>query len=227
MHLRYRIGRTSFIALSLIATVLAAGCSTPPNSVLRLRAQESMERGDFDEAEAPLTLAVKQHPGDWKALYYLGLVRLNQNRPLDARLRLEAAYALRDEHSETPDILDALAEAYLREPNEDKLFNLLNDAVARYGTTRDFLRQGEFLARAGDVDGARVAYEKALKFAREDDIRPWLATADFYEGLGDRATAIQALRRAAAIEPENKSIQRRIESLSMGPGPAIGANPPR
>jgi Flp pilus assembly protein TadD len=149
----------------------------------------------------------------------MGLVKLAQERPLDARLHLEVAYSLRDSDPETPDILDALAKALFMEGATSKLDIMLRSATATYGTPRDYYRQAEYLAKAGDVDGARAAYLKAMKVAKPEDITPFIKQADFYEGLGDKVNAVIALQQAAAIEPQNRVIAQRISKLVLDTTP--------
>lgn len=209
------------------APAVLAGCQAH-SGALRLQAEQAIARGEYDTADRKLAIVLDRNPADWKALYWTGLIRLKQNRFLDARLLLERAYAVRDEHLETPDILDALAEAYLREPNQEKLVILLRSATQRYGAPRDYVRQGKYLARAGDVDGAEIAFVKATRFAAEDDIWTWLQAADFYEGIGDKDNALVALNHALRIEPHNLVIQRRIRTLQQpgaGAGTTVGVKP--
>lgn len=207
-------------ALTIAAVFLFVGCSAAPNSLLRLQAREAMDAKDYTTAREKLDTALAQDPADWKANYYMGLVRIAQDKPLDARLKLEVAYSLRDDDPETADILDALAQALHKEGNSEKLDVMLKGATTRYGKPRDYYRQAEYLAKEGDVDGARAAYLKAVKVARADDITPFIKQADFYESLGDKVNAVVALQQAQAIEPQNLTIARRISALVVGPAAA-------
>ncbi|MEX2212664.1 MAG: hypothetical protein WD768_00965 [Phycisphaeraceae bacterium] len=217
------LSRSLFSAVAALMLIAAVGCSTAPNSVLRLEAKQALDKKDYVTAEQRLDRALIQDPADWKAQYYLGKLRLAQSRPLDARLALEIAYSLRDSHPETPDVIDALAEAYRREPVLEKLHTLLKTANRRYGTTRDYLRQAHFLGLIGDVDGAKVAFLKAQEFRKGDDITPFVKAADFYEGLGDRVNATIALRQALQIEPKNLVLLGRLQNLQATPTPSVGA----
>lgn len=217
----------STLSLTLALTLgLAAGCATPPNSVLRLHAKDAIDQKDYTTAREKLERALGQDPADWKANYYMGLVRIEQERPLVARLHLEVAYSLRDNDPETPAILDALAQALHNEGDIDKLDIMLKSATNRYGKPHDFYRQAKFLGLQGDVDGARAAYLKAANVSRADDITPFIKQADFYEGLGDRVNAVVALQQAQQIEPYNRTIASRISSLVLDPKPAVDATIP-
>ncbi len=228
MHFTMRFPRferstpVSMLAVLALA-IFAGGCTTQPNSILRLHAKDAIDRREYTAADQKLATALGQDPADWKANYYMGLVRLAQQRPLDARLHLEVAYSLRDQDPETPDILDALADALHQEGANEKLDIMLKAATNRYGQPRDFYRQATFLTKQGDVDGAKAAYLKAVNVSRKDDITPHMKLADFYEGLGDRVSAMVALQQAQQIDPFNRTIAQRIQSLLVEPTPAADA----
>lgn len=214
----------STLILAAAPLFLLTGCTGAMNSSYRHQAREAMDRGDFDKADAILAKAVSEEPGDWKSHYYLGLVRLQQNRFIDAQLELESAHAIRDSNEETPDIIDALAQAHYKQNDLERLNIVLEAATRRYGTTRDYLRQAEFLAKAGDVDGAKTAYLKACKFAGADDPTPHLKAASFYESLGDKATALSLLRHVQTMQPRNRVVGARIAALQAEIGPGITAD---
>jgi tetratricopeptide (TPR) repeat protein len=210
---------TRLATLTVIVAALLAGCVNAPNSLLRLQAKDAIDQKDYGTAREMLDRALAQDPADWKANYYMGLVKLAQGRALDARLHLEVAYSLRDSDPETPDILDALAESLYKEGAQSKLDIMLRSAASTYGTPRDYYRQAEYLARQGDVDGARAAYLKAVRVARPEDITPFMKQADFYEGLGDKLNAVTALQQAQSIEPQNRVIAQRISRLVLDTTP--------
>jgi tetratricopeptide (TPR) repeat protein len=102
---------------------------------------------------------------------------------------------------------------------------MLNNANELYGGSNDFLRQANYLTKLGDMDQAKVAYQKAIHFAAQDDAEPWIAMAAFYELVGDKGNAIEALRHAHAINPANLSVADRLRHYGIVPGPAAGIQP--
>ena len=169
--------------------------------------------------------AVEQDPTDWKSVYYLGLIRLQQGRWFTSRMLLERALVLRRDHPETADILDALAESMSRLKQIDDLHALLDQAIEDYGTSRDYMRQGRYLMELGDVDAAKLSYRKGAYFAADGDAGPFVALADFYESIGDTSGAIEALRYAFAITPKNRALQDRLRRYGIVPGPTVGLVP--
>jgi len=205
--------------LSIVCMFIAAGCE--PNPVLRRKGIDAFHAGEVTQADRHFTKAVRQDPTDWKSLYYLGKVRLEQDRALDATLVLEKALSLRNDHEQTPQILDALAQSLYQQGETARLHTMLQRAIDEYETSRDFLRLAKFMGKTGDRDSAKVALRKATYFARPGDATPWLALADFYESLDDTDQTIDALRRALAINPRSRQVRTRLRKYGIVPGPTV------
>lgn len=206
------------------ALAVIAGCSQP-NAFVRKHGIEAYHQDNHDKADQLLSQAVEQDPTDWKSLFYLGLVRLEQDRPFDAQLLLEQSLQLRYNHDETDDILDALADALDRRGRIERLEALLEDAVRKEGTSRDYMRQGRYLAKLGDIDAAKLAYRKAAFFAEDGDAQPFVVLADFYEKIGDTSNAVTALRHAHAIQPKDGQLSERLRRYGIVPGPTAAIEP--
>lgn len=226
--------RTVCATLLGILIVTGTGCETPPNNVLRLQAEKAIKKGDFDRADERMALALEREPSDWKALYYRGLVRIAQNRPIDARIVLEQSFEIRRGRPGFGDVADALAETYLRSKDHERLHGFLLQLTTDYGTVRDFLRQGKYLSLSGDADGANLAYAKAVKFARDDDPNPWKAIASFYKKIGDHTNERVALMKLFDMNPRDPRVRSRLRELDVlsttpgtGVGASFGARPPQ
>lgn len=210
-------------AIALAGVLLStAGCDTVPNTSLRQRGTVAAARGDHAHAEVNFAQAVKQDPTDWRAQIGLGESLMKQARWFEAQIVLERALILRGSNPETPGIVDQIAESLFRQRKVEELNTFLAQSIEAYGTTRDYLRQGNYLAKVGDADGARVAYRKAVEFAAPDDAQPYLALVAFYELIGDRDSALMALRRAYAITPDDKHVNNRLRQYGLVPGPTVG-----
>ena len=218
------IARTAMTALSVL--LFCAGCES--NAYLRKIGQDALAEGRIDSAEPALRRAIDQDPTDWKAQFLLGQVLLKKSEPFEARQILENALASRlDVHEKTSEIIDALAEAVYQEGDHDRLVNVLENACRDYGTPYDFLRQGRYLTRAGDVDGAVLAYRKAARFAGRGDVRAYLKMADLFASLGDRPRAVEELRTALAAAPNHRLVYEKLREFGVVPGPTLVDAAPR
>lgn len=225
---RYRNRVLTTLSAVMAVVFVLVGCQGPSKHLQRSHGIRYYETGLLSLAEARLAGVVEKDTTDWKAMYYLGLVRLKQNRPLDAELLLERAYRIRQDGVETPDILDALAEAmHKQHKNNAKLYAILDGATQRYGQVRDYVRQGKYFGLSGDADAAQLAFQKSYQLAEADDPTPYVAAADFYESIGDVPQAKTALRRAYWIQPGDPMVNERLRRHGEIPGPTAGVQPPR
>ena len=202
-----------------VLIVYASGCEAP-NALLRKRGMDALRADDLGRAEANFSKGATREPTDWKSHHYLGKVYLRQRRSLDARMALEKALSLRLDELETPEILDDLAEALVRLGERDRLAVILAESCRNYGTAYDFRRQGRYLAKIDDMDGAVLAFKKAARFS-EGDAGPHLDMADLYESIGDSQRAIEALRQAYTIQPNSPRIATRLRGYGVVPGPTV------
>lgn len=219
MQMAYK--RWVWVLLISGSLAVSAGCS----GYHRQQGKLAYERGDTAAATAHMRRVIADHPGDWKANYYLGLIALEEDDASQARIYLEQAYAVRADgpptHPETPDIVDALAEAMHRQGSTVQLYGFCNEAARQYGTARDHLRTGKYLMLGGDHDSALQAFERARKIAAIDDPSPYIALADLYDTVGDSDRAIIALRRAYGIDPSAEGVADRLRGYGIVPGPTV------
>jgi len=211
-------------AVAVIAATLLAGCQKS-NPLLRKHGMDAYDEQATDQAQQRFAQAVEQDPTDWKSLYYLGKIRLQQGKSFEAQTLLEQALVLRQDRAETADILDALAAALFQRGRIEALHQLLAKAIDDYGTSRDFTRHGKYLMEQGDVDQAKLAYRKAAFFAKPGNAGPFLTLTDFYESIGDTANAVAALRHAYTITPKDRQIHDRLRRYGIVPGPTAQLTP--
>lgn len=210
----------------LCLPLLTTGCQTAVD--LRNQGVVALNRGQNELALEKLTLAVERDASSARNHYQLGRAYLALNRNVQAQYELEKAYALRPNDPElTPGILDNLAEALFRQDRIENLFAFLDKQVAENASTRDYLRQGEYLAKAGDPDAARLAFRKAAYFADKNDPEPYIAIADFYISIGDQPNAVTALRYANYVDNGNLEAAERLRRFGIVPGPTVIEVPPK
>jgi tetratricopeptide (TPR) repeat protein len=208
-----------------LLTATGSGCVTQTQ---RLEyAQKKMDAGDYAGADAELDAVFGADTSRWEALYLRGQLRMKQARYEDAQFLLERSAAIRFRHKETPRIYDLLAESLFQQRKLDELRSMLADTASRYATTGDFIRQGRYLSRIGDPDGAEVALRKAVSVSDLKDIQPYMEMADFYESVGRRDKAVTALRYAYFLRPADPKITERLRAAGVVPGPTTGLQPQR
>lgn len=212
------------LGLMVVGTTLM-GCE--PNPLLRRQATDALALNQIDRAENRLEKALKQDPTDGKSHYYMGLVRLRQDKPLAAQLHLEKALTLQHERELVPDIIDALAESLFQQKEYATLTAMLKKAGSDYGTARDFLREAKYLIRMNDLDGAKLAFRKATRLSNLDNEKPYMEMADLFDSVGDSESAVLALRYAYTIKPNSPVIHAKLRQHGMIPGPSVALQPDR
>ncbi len=212
---------------ALCLPLLLTGCQKTAAN-LREDGRLALNRGQAATALEKTQQAADIDPGSAPTQYQLGMIYLELDQPLQAQYALEKAHAIRPNDLElTPKTLDALAESLYRQDRMANLFEFLDKQVKTNTTTRDYLRQGEYLAKAGDPDAARLAFRKAAYFANEKDPQPYIAIADFYTSIGDQPNAIISLRYANYVDPGNLDVAERLRRFDIVPGPTIAQAPPK
>lgn len=216
---------------TVMVTLIAVGVLASSGCVGRWRhlGEQAYLRGDYAEARTQFEKVAEADEADWKSHYYLGQIELAEGNARKARTYLEVALSLRAEgpplQPETPQVIDALAEAMYRQGDHVRLFGFCQEMAQRYGTAGDHIRTAKYLVLMGDHDSALVALRKAVAIRKADDPAPFLALADFYEAIGDREQAITALRRAYGVAPKDKAVNRRLRELGQVPGPTFALPP--
>lgn len=212
--------------LGLCAMVFAAGCFSPPGE--RYRAGKEIEAGDYARAESRMIEVLDRNPADWEAHYLLGKTYLGQGRPVQAQSQLEQALAIKDRSvKHTPKILDALADSMHAQQHYEELYAFLDAQINRYEGWEDYARKARFIFKAGDIDGAALAYRQAAYFSRNEDAQIYVEIAGFYEGLGDYDKALQSLKWAYFIDDERTDLSNRFRKLGVVPGPTLKEQPPQ
>lgn len=214
------------VAVALLLVLTQTGCET--NAMLREKGRKEMRAQDYAAAEAQFLKAAERDPSDWRAQYLLGVTRMEQRNYISAQHDFEKALALRNHDSEaTPLIVDGIAESLYQQGRIESLYAFLKRVTDTYGTSADYLRQADYLTRAGDLDSATVAYQKAAYFADDKDESVYVAIADFYGSINDVPNATQALRYAYYINPHNPQVESRFRKYGIVPGPTQAEPPPK
>ncbi|MCC5828283.1 MAG: hypothetical protein JJU36_02435 [Phycisphaeraceae bacterium] len=221
----------TFRPIGLVALLLMlvglGGCVT--SDLLNERAERNLAGGDLAMAEENLARSEARRPAHWRTQWLIGELRMRQGRPVDAEVAFRRAWSMKGNHPETPEILDLIAESILAQGEDahGKLRAFLFEAIDQYGTSYDYVRQGRFLMEIQDMDGAKVAFNKAIVTGRGTfDARTHLALAEFHRRTGDQRKEISSLRHVLFLDEENQTAANRLRELGFVPGPAAGLAPP-
>ncbi|HAI11554.1 MAG TPA: hypothetical protein DCM28_07600 [Phycisphaerales bacterium] len=215
---------TTHWAMIGMLTLTMFGCHIT-NPTLREKAINAKKDGNTERALKLYSKALSQIDTDWRAMEGIANIRFEQQNWIDAQLGYEKIISLQPDNARVSHWLDRVAECLFKQGRADALQDMLRNANEQYGSSSDFLRQANYLTKVGDMDQAQVAYRKAVHFADKTDDAPWIAMAAFYELVGDKGQAIEALRRAHAINPANLSVADRLRHYGIVPGPAAGIQP--
>lgn len=213
---------TSLFAISLLALTLTACSGQRALHMVEASGDRAMERSQYQLAADEYAEIVDRRPSRWDAHVKLARALLKLNRPLEAREHLEVAYAQRPNNEE---VVDLLATAMLESGDIASLTRELRDRAENSGAVSDWVRLGIFLLRAGDLDASETALLTAAQLDRGRTIQPQMGLARLYGRAGDENKALNRLRMALYIEPDNPEIQQAIRSYGRIPGPTFAIPP--
>jgi protein O-mannosyl-transferase len=154
---------------------------------------------NYEAAEQALRTAVDLDPGYAEGWHDLGIVLQAVGRYDEARTCFKQALAIR------PGVLNDLtlaAGCAVEAERWDIATGLLNEAERLHpDSVEPLYLRGVMLAKRGDLSGAVQRFDVVI--ARlEAHPNAWLNKGMALQGLGDRAGAIQAYRRAAELQPD-------------------------
>lgn len=211
------------VLLTLALALPALGCAkqrTLPR--VRLDGDRALERANFDKAHTDYAEAVERDPGDYRHRVGLGQAFMGLERFREAREQFELAYATRPDDIA---VLEMLGGAMLAAGDEADLYDLLHTRAEAKQTPEAWFLLGRYMVRAGDIDVAERALLTAARLdgGRNADVQ--VALADFYESVGDSENALERLRMALWLDPQNAALMERIREYGEIPGPSFALQP--
>ena len=211
------------ILAAFSVTLLAGGCAkqrTLPK--VRLDGDRALERQNFDKAQTDYAEAVARDPGDYRHRVGLGRAFMGQGQYDEAREQFELAYATRPDD---PEVLELLADSMLAAGDNAALYDLLHTRAEARQTAEAWFLLGRYMVQAGDIDVAERALLTAARMDNGQTAEVQLALADFYESVGDREKALERLRMALYLDPQNEALMLRIREYGEVPGPSFALQP--
>lgn len=213
--------RVALIAVALSAALLSA-CGNRPLHVVLRDADEAYTRGDFAAAKTDYTTYVTRRPEEVDVRYRLGrtLIAAGEPRPAIEHLNICTDVSpLNDEY------LDAQAEAMYQAKENAALQALLARAASERGRVTDYIRQGRYAVKLGNLDEAQQALLTAAKLDQGKSWQVQAELANFYGAVGDRNKQIRRLRMAYFLNPANPKLSDEARRLGEVPGPTFGLQP--
>lgn len=216
--------RKTTLCLS-IAMLLAAvgGCTNQrPLHIVKENAEFASQHARYDVAKLDYEEYIRRKPDDVEVRYQYARALIDGGEPKPAIQELNTCldvYPLNDTY------LDALSEAMYKAGERESLTALLARNASERGRVSDFLRQGIYAAKIGNVDEAQQALKTAAKLDAGKTVSPQRALADFYGSLGDRNKQVRHLRMAYFIEPANPDTLKEVRRVGEIPGPSFGLAP--
>lgn len=212
---------TAGVLLGLAGGV--SGCSKQrPLHIVRQQAQFATEQRNWPKAIADYEEYLRRRPEMVEVRYDLARAYLDSGDPGKA---IEHFRIVLDVYPLNDDYLDGLADAMLAANRRDDLTALLSRYASERGRPIDFLRQGEFALKLGNVDEASQAIRTSAKLFNNTSARPFLSLSKLYNELGDRERQVRYLRMAYAIQPANKETLELIRAAGEIPGPTFAMTP--
>jgi tetratricopeptide (TPR) repeat protein len=117
----------------------------------------------------------------------------------------------------------ALAEEYRRAGRLDEAEEICRQGLERHPTyTAGRVTLGRTLAERGDVDGAAAEFEHVLRTAPEN-LLARRGLGDILRRRGDLGRALDELRVAASLAPQDAELGRMVEDLETLVPPVVAA----
>lgn len=177
-----------------------------------------MKAGRTANAQESLSRIAREHPDWFEARYNLGVTAMAAGDAQTAVFEFRQAARLR---SGNKDVLVGLSAACTRFQDPICAEQAIREAISRYPEDPMVLMGwGNHQEDLGNLDDALESYNKAAQLY-PDCADCWYCLGRTADRLGDRETAIRALRRHLETVPEGtdvEAVSAKLEELASGEG---------
>jgi tetratricopeptide (TPR) repeat protein len=222
-HMSMVVGLLASVTLGGLVAGSLGGCtSRRPLPTVRKDADLAFQVKKWEKAEADYQEYLDRRPFDNEVRFLLGQSQLEQGKTREANSNFGIAL---DVDPLNDGILDTSAEGLYQSGNREALTAFLQRAASERGRVADYMRMGKYMQLIGHVDEAQQAYLTAAKIDQGRTASIHNSLADFYLSIGDRKRAVERLRMAYFITPQDKALATKIRELGEIPGPTFALMP--
>lgn len=207
-------------ARQLADEVLAVNANSTPARLIR--SATLMASGDRERARTELLDTLKRQPQSVEAQFQLGVLNYQEGRLKDA----ETSFThVRQQVPDNPRATLALAETYLSQGRPQQATELLTAEVSKHPEVRDLrIARANIAAVRGEYDTAIAEMSELVKqYPESADLYSRLG--EYYRRKGDTASALQNLRRARELMPNNASTNLQLALMLEAAGRQSEAMP--
>ncbi len=214
--------RLCLLVCLVLATLNLGGCAQRSLLAVRQSGDAHFARGEYTEAQTDYEEYLSRSPARPEVHYMLGRTYLAQGRTAQAREQLLLSYRLRPEDDE---LFGHVCEGLFADKQYEELNRLLRQRTIDRGRMQDWLMLAEYSQKQGDMDEAQRALLTAAKVDGGQSVEPHIGLAKIYMAAGDRTRAVERLRMAYFVEPQNGEVPTLATSLGEIVGPSFGLPP--
>ncbi len=195
-------------AFALLASVLLLGGCANRGVQLRQQGVSLYHQHKYSQALTALNGSLKYDPTAAEANYYAGMIQYARKNYQLAAFHFKLTWNS-DPHY--PHVKSALANTYLKMGEPNGAMNFLERDAQLTGTVTGRLRVARFYKKIGDLDDARLNYEKAAAMDPQS-VSILLKVATFLDSVGDKASAGKYYAMAYRIAPETPGLVARMQA---------------
>jgi len=196
------------VACALIgATFFIGGCADR-SMQLRDQGVSLYKQHKYTQAMTDLTAALNYDPTSAEANYYAGKIQYTKGNYELAAYHYKLTWNA-DPHY--PGVKSALANTYLKMGEPNAAMNFLERDAELTGSVAGRLRVARFYKKIGDLDDARLNYEKAAAMDPRS-LRVLMTTAEFLDSVGDRKTAGEYYAKAYRLAPTTPGLVAKMQA---------------
>ena len=180
------------------------------------RGDEAAKTAGYQAAIATFQRRIALDPRSGEPYYYIGLSHKEMKQNAEAMAALEKAAALDSTKADRHFWLGVLYDAEKRQPDARTAFSrsvALDDTSKLAGKARRQLGFYQLLAK--NWSGAIGDLERAVQLD-DKDTQAWVWLAQGYQNSGNRTKALEAYRRALALDPNQADAKKGIQVLQGG-----------